>query len=230
MKQDKVSELIKKVRTSAGLSQENFGKKYGVTYQAVSKWENGKNLPDIAILKEICNDYNIDINEFLNGNYKVKSKKFNFIIIFVILLILILSVGSIFILKNKKDEFEFKTIKTTCDNFDLYGSIAYSKNKTSIYISNITYCGIQNNNIYKEIECTLYEVDGDIKTKIDSVIYNEKNITLDEFLKDVKFNVEHYSSTCKMYKENGLMLEIKAQDIDEQTTFYSLPLELEDNC
>lgn len=230
MDQEKIGKFIKEIRQKNNLTQKDIADKYKVTYQAVSKWENGKNLPDIAILKEICNDYNIDINEFLNGNYKVKSKKFNFIIIFVILLILILSVGSIFILKNKKDEFEFKTIKTTCDNFDLYGSIAYSKNKTSIYISNITYCGIQNNNIYKEIECTLYEVDGDIKTKIDSVIYNEKNITLDEFLKDVKFNVEHYSSTCKMYKENGLMLEIKAQDIDEQTTFYSLPLELEDNC
>ena len=65
MNQEKISAFIKKVRAKDKLSQEKFGEKYGVTYQAVSKWENGKNIPDIAILKEICNDYNVDIFIFL---------------------------------------------------------------------------------------------------------------------------------------------------------------------
>ena len=68
MDQDKIGKFIKEVRIKDKLSQEKFGEKYGVTYQAVSKWENGKNLPDISILKEICKDYNKDINELLNDN------------------------------------------------------------------------------------------------------------------------------------------------------------------
>ena len=67
MDQNKVGNLIKELRKKSGLTQEKFATKYGVTYQAVSKWENGKNIPDIALLKEICNDYDININDLLDG-------------------------------------------------------------------------------------------------------------------------------------------------------------------
>ena len=73
MDQNKVGNLIKELRKKNGLTQEKFALKYGVTYQAVSKWENGKNIPDIALLKEICNDYGININDLLDG--KVNNKK-----------------------------------------------------------------------------------------------------------------------------------------------------------
>ena len=41
MNQDKIGKFIKEARIKDKLSQEKFGEKYGVTYQAVSKWENG---------------------------------------------------------------------------------------------------------------------------------------------------------------------------------------------
>ena len=50
MDQNKVGNLVKELRKKSGLTQEKFALKYGVTYQAVSKWENGKNIPDIALL------------------------------------------------------------------------------------------------------------------------------------------------------------------------------------
>ena len=53
MDQEKIGKLIKKIRIEGKYSQKEFADKYGVTPQAVSKWENGKNIPDIAILKEI---------------------------------------------------------------------------------------------------------------------------------------------------------------------------------
>ena len=154
------------------------------------------------------------------------------IITFLVLIIISLCV-IIFNTKRQNtnnDNFQFKTIKTTCDNFELSGSIAYDNSKTSIYISNITYCGEDNQTKYKEIECSFYEVDGTTKNEIDSYKYSDSNITLEEFLKKVKFNVDHYSTTCKMYKENALILEIKATDEKNQTTFYSIPLVLEENC
>lgn len=230
MNQEKISAFIKKVRAKDKLSQEKFGEKYGVTYQAVSKWENGKNLPDIAILKEICNDYNVDINELINENKNYKRKNKKILIILILFIFLFIGLGIyIFVKNNNDDSFNFKTIKTSCENFNLYGSIAYDNNKTSIYISNITYCGLKTNNVYKELQCTLYEVDNNIKTKIESVDYNE-TIDLDTFLKNVKFNVEHYSKSCKMYKENGLLLEIKGTLNNDEKMLYEIPLVLEDNC
>ena len=53
MNQEKISKFIKDIRIKNNLTQKDFADKFGVTYQAVSKWENGKNLPDINILKEI---------------------------------------------------------------------------------------------------------------------------------------------------------------------------------
>lgn len=234
MNQNKISKFIKEVRLKDKLNQEKFGEKYGVTYQAVSKWENGKNIPDISILKEICKDYDKDINELLTD--KIVFKKSNnkiFFIIIAILIIVIISLCVTFIPKNRNinnDSFQFNPLKTTCDNFELSGSIAYDSNKTSIYISNIIYCGKENKTEYKEIECNFYEIDDTTKNEIDRYEYKGDKITLDEFLKEVKFNVDHYSTTCKMYKENSLMLEIKATDEDDKITFYSIPLDLEENC
>jgi transcriptional regulator with XRE-family HTH domain len=68
MDQERIGKLIKEIRTNNKLSQNDFAKKYGVTYQAVSKWETVKNIPDIQILKQICSDYNISLDNLLEGN------------------------------------------------------------------------------------------------------------------------------------------------------------------
>ena len=153
MDQEKVGKFIKEIRKKNNLTQKDLADKYNVTYQAVSKWETGKNMPDISILKEICKDYNKDINELLNDKKipkKYKSKIFFMII--ALLIVVIISLGVINFIKkdanDNSDNFQFKTIKTTCDNFELSGSIAYDSSKTSIYISNITYCGKDNNYSY----------------------------------------------------------------------------------
>ena len=75
MNQEKVGELIKNLRKKANLTQSDFAEKYGVSYQAVSKWENGKNIPDIQLLKQICSDYKISLDSVLNGEEKKTKKK-----------------------------------------------------------------------------------------------------------------------------------------------------------
>jgi len=73
MDQEKVGSFIKKLRIDNNLTQLELAEKLGVTYQAVSKWENGKNVPDIATLKEISKLFNIDIDEIISG--EIKNKK-----------------------------------------------------------------------------------------------------------------------------------------------------------
>ena len=67
MDQEKIGKIIKEIRKNNNLTQADLANKYNVTYQAVSKWENGKNIPDISILKQMSKDFNIDINDLLDG-------------------------------------------------------------------------------------------------------------------------------------------------------------------
>lgn len=228
MDQEKIGQKIKSIRLKNNLSQQKFASKYGVTYQAVSKWENGKNIPDIAIIKQICDDYQINIEEFLGSNPKKKNNKYIFIILIIFLILII---GIILFKMYHNHNFEFKTIAPNCSNFKLYGSIAYNNKKSSIYISNVTYCGESDNTEYKKINCTLYEYNGRIRTEI-SQCNNENTepITLEEYLNSININVDHYESSCKIYKDNSLYMEIEAISSDDTITTYKIPLKLEDNC
>ena len=201
----------------------------GVTYQAVSKWENGKNIPDIAVLKQICDEYNIDINEILNGEKKEKKNKNIIKIIIPILIIIVVIILLIFLLNKNNKDFEFKTISSKCSDFKITGSAAYNKDKTSIYISNIEFCGNNSEEKYKKINCKLYENNNDTKIKI-SECKEKKDINIVEYLKDTNINVNNYNSTCKRLTSNTLILEIYALDNNNKTITYTIPIKLNDNC
>jgi transcriptional regulator with XRE-family HTH domain len=231
MDQEKIGKFIKQIRKDNNLTQKQLADKLGVTYQAVSKWENGKNIPDIAILNLISQEFKINIDDILNGKSTKKNNKKKIIMIGIFLIVIIFIIVLFIILNKNNNDFYFNKLSATCENFNLYGTIAYNENKTSIHISNISYCGDTDLESYQKIECTLYEVEDDTKTKITSYSYQEEEtISLVEFLKNVDFNVEHYSKSCKMYQENGLMLEIEATNKENKTTYYEIPLKLEENC
>ena len=59
-------ERIALARKQAGLSQEQLGEKLGVSRQAVSKWENGKNLPDMMMLSRIADILQVSCDELHN--------------------------------------------------------------------------------------------------------------------------------------------------------------------
>lgn len=228
MDQEKIGKLIKKIRQDNSLTQQELANKYGITYQAVSKWENGKALPDIALLKEICHDFNIDINDLLDGNYKKKSINKKYILITTIIIILI-TISIIIFYNTKKEYFHFKSLSSSCSAFTIKGTVAYNNNQSSIYISNIDYCGGDDNTIYKEIECILYEKD---KNNISKEINKKKsnNSTIEDYLKDITFKVNNYDRLCKNFTKNSLYLTIKATTDDDKVTTYEVPLSINDDC
>lgn len=228
MNQEKIGKLIKKIRIKNKLSQKEFADKYGVTPQAVSKWETGKNIPDIAILKEICNDNNLKIDEFLSA--KSLKRKNVMIIIIILLCFIVIGIGVITV-KHNNDTFKLKTITSACKEFGLYGSIAYNKSKSSIYIDNVTYCGEKKLPKYKKISCTLFEREDDTINVINSYeSEDEKALTIDNFLKDFSFKVDDYEHSCKNYKKDSFYLEIKAITLDDKVELHEIPLVLEDDC
>ena len=228
MDQEKIGKLIKKIRKDNNLTQQELANKYGSTYQAVSKWENGKALPDIALLKEICHDFNIDINDLLDGNYKKKSINKKYLLITTIIIILI-TISIIIFYNTKKEYFHFKSLSSSCSAFTIKGTVAYNNNQSSIYISNIDYCGGDDNTIYKEIECILYEKD---KNNISKEINKKKsnNSTIEDYLKDITFKVNNYNRLCKNFTKNSLYLTIKAITDDDKITTYEVPLSINDDC
>ena len=227
MNQEKIGSLIKKIRKENNLTQQDFAKKYGVTYQAVSKWENGKNIPDIALLKEICSDYNIDINELLDNNYKVKKKNIPLLILIGILVITFITI--FLLITNKNESFHFKTLSSSCNNFTIKGTLAYNNNQSFIYISNIDYCGGDDKIKYKKIECILYEKEKDNVTKlIKKNTSKESNITIEEYY--FTFKINNYDRLCKTYSKNSLYLTIKATNNNDKVTTYDIPLTINDDC
>ena len=229
MEQKKVSEFIKKIRKDNNLTQKELAKKYSVTYQAVSKWENGINMPDMFLLKKMSKDFNISLDDILEGNYK--KKKNNKLLIYILLSLVIVILIIINVYNRNTGDFEFKTLSTTCDNFTITGSLSYNNKKSAIYISNIEYCGEENNEVYKSLECTLYESHNDKITKISSNNYkNKKNISLEEYLKTLIFTINNYNSACKEYKDSELYLEINATDNNDKISHYKIPLKLVETC
>ena len=232
MENEKIGIFIKDIRTKNKLTQKEFAELFGVTYQAVSKWENGKNLPDINILKDICKKYEISLDEVLNGEEKTKKTKNLVKIVVIVISLIILILGSILIFSNftKEKDFEFKTLSSTCENFKVSGSIAYNDKKSSIYISNVNYCGSDNENKYKVLNCILYEVDDEVKKEVSKHSHTGEGITLDEFLSNVTFNIDNYDKLCDTYQENSFVLEVDAIDDNGEIFSHKIPLVLEENC
>ena len=69
-----VAEMIKKTRTEANMTQGEYGAKFGVSRQTVSSWENGRSLPDLQMLIDICNTYHVSLDKLLNEDKEFVEK------------------------------------------------------------------------------------------------------------------------------------------------------------
>ena len=72
MNQIKIGNFIAECRKKKNLTQMQLAEKLNITDRAISKWENGKSMPDLSLLKPICNILDISINELLSGE-KIKN-------------------------------------------------------------------------------------------------------------------------------------------------------------
>lgn len=62
-----IGQYIKYLRKAAGMTQKDLAEKLNVSFQAVSKWENGDTLPDTGILLDLCDTLNTTADKLLNG-------------------------------------------------------------------------------------------------------------------------------------------------------------------
>jgi len=67
MNQIKIGKFIAECRKKNNLTQMQLAEKLDITDRAISKWENGKAMPDSSIMLDLCKELKISVNELLSG-------------------------------------------------------------------------------------------------------------------------------------------------------------------
>ena len=70
MDQKKIGSFLRELRKEKEITQEGLAEILFVSSRTISRWENGNNMPDLDILIEISDFYQIDIRELLDGERK----------------------------------------------------------------------------------------------------------------------------------------------------------------
>lgn len=65
--QEKIGKFMAELRKEKNMTQEQLAEKLGVTSKSISRWENGKTMPDVTLFEPLCKELGITINELLSG-------------------------------------------------------------------------------------------------------------------------------------------------------------------
>ena len=75
MNQKKIGLFLKTLRKEKDMTQEQIAEVFNVSRRTVTRWETGVNMPDLDILVEIADYYDVDLRELFDGERK--SEKMN---------------------------------------------------------------------------------------------------------------------------------------------------------
>ena len=131
MDSKKIGNLIYELRNKNHLTQKELANRLLVTSQAVSKWENGRGIPDIEMLQKLSEIFEIDISELLTGSIKEKqddkkgkTKKIGLALLIVGMVVLFAMVGIMFITSSSNSDFQISKLDSDNELFRIKGIIA----------------------------------------------------------------------------------------------------------
>ena len=75
MDQTKIGAFLKDLRKDKGITQEQLAEELGVSGRTISRWETGNNMPDISLLVEIAEFFDVSIPEIIRGERKSERMK-----------------------------------------------------------------------------------------------------------------------------------------------------------
>ena len=70
MNQVKIGAFLRELRKGKGLTQEQLAEQFNISRRSVSRWETGSNMPDVGLLIEIADFFEVDIREIIDGERK----------------------------------------------------------------------------------------------------------------------------------------------------------------
>ena len=67
MNQTAIGSYIARKRREQNLTQEQLAQQLGVSNKTISKWENGKCMPDYSIIQKLCEALHVTLPELMDG-------------------------------------------------------------------------------------------------------------------------------------------------------------------
>ena len=67
MNQTTIGSYIAQKRRAQNLTQEQLAEKLGVSNKTISKWEDGKCMPDYSIIQKLCTELHVTLSELMDG-------------------------------------------------------------------------------------------------------------------------------------------------------------------
>ena len=67
MNQSSIGQTIAQKRKAKNMTQSQLAEKLNISNKAISKWENGKCMPDYSIIEQLCSELDITLNELISG-------------------------------------------------------------------------------------------------------------------------------------------------------------------
>lgn len=75
MDQKKIGQFLKTLRKEKNITQEVLAETLNVSSRTISRWETGNNMPDISLLIELSQFYQVSISEIIDGERKSEKMK-----------------------------------------------------------------------------------------------------------------------------------------------------------
>lgn len=72
MDQRKIGNFLKELRKEKSLTQEELAQVFNVSRRTITRWETGYNMPDLSLLIEISDFFDVDLRELFNGERNEK--------------------------------------------------------------------------------------------------------------------------------------------------------------
>lgn len=139
MNQIQIGKFIAELRKQNNMTQQELADKLNVTDRAVSKWENGRGVPDISLLQALSKVFDVSLNELLAGEIlnkkylekseenlintlkeKNKTQRVNRLLIFLILFIIFDLLLIIGIIVGKRSYDKTRFVNTTPGDLNVY--------------------------------------------------------------------------------------------------------------
>lgn len=74
MNQENIGKFIAELRKEKGYTQERLAEILNVSSKSISRWENGKTMPDLSLLTYIADVLDVEVSELLNGRRMTKEE------------------------------------------------------------------------------------------------------------------------------------------------------------
>ena len=213
MNQVKIGKFLKELRKEKNMTQQDLADILNITDKAVSKWENGRCLPDLYFLQKLTEIFNVSEKEILNGERNFKKKKID-------------KQQKILEINNLSKSFGKKKVLDNI-NMDIYegeivglvgpngaGKTTLIKTIISLYKKDFGTIKINGYNIEKEYEKALSNVGFILDTPLlYSDISGRDNLKITEML-NKNNTIEHTNDIIKLVKlENKINDKVKNYSI-----------------